>query len=409
VCKSLREIIFEPGSTLKGIGVGAFWQSLIESIRVPNSVEKIGMYWFDVSELCCGIEFELDEIDDWDLVDCSFTCDLLESDQNSADECFFSGLDAEMENISQIHNSELIVAFEVGSCSILEVVFESSFKLNGIDSSHFYGLGLRSVVVPFNVEKICFSGCESLCKVTFEPNSKLKEIGEYCFDDCQVKTIEIPEECELINGLSLCGLESVTIAKGNKHLKLMRNGCLIDDGKKSLIRFFGVSNSIHIENVFESIAKGCFYKCKTLCEIRFKSGSKLKEFVSHVFQFSGLRSIQIPSSVQIIGDHCFDGCESLCEIRFESESKLREIGVRAFCASGLESIEIPKGVEKIGNGCFLLCSFLRETTLEPGSKLKEIDKSAFSESCGIPRKSKSNVEDEFGWRCFDEWESLFES
>jgi hypothetical protein len=44
---------------------------------------------------------------------------------------------------------------------------------------------LETIEIPASVEvlsKSCFSSCESLTSVTFESNSKLREVGADCFE-----------------------------------------------------------------------------------------------------------------------------------------------------------------------------------------------------------------------------------
>jgi hypothetical protein len=90
-----------------------------------------------------------------------------------------------------------------------------------------------------------------------------------------------------------------------------------------------------------------------------------------------LKKITIPSSVELIGERGFFSCKSLREITFEAGSKLRRIGGRAFDNTGLWKIVIPSSVEVIGGRCFSGCISLREVTCETGSRLKEIGSDAF--------------------------------
>jgi hypothetical protein len=56
-----------------------------------------------------------------------------------------------------------------------------------------------------------------------------------------------------------------------------------------------------------------------------------------------LRSVTIPSSVEIIGKLCFHMCQSLCEVKFESGSKLREIRHSAFNETSVREVGVPLG------------------------------------------------------------------
>jgi hypothetical protein len=93
------------------------------------------------------------------------------------------------------------------------------------------------------------------------------------------------------------------------------------------------------------IGERCFHECKSLCEVTFESGSKLKEIGKGAFYMCGIKSIGIPSNVEVIGAKCFYHCESLCEVTFESGSKLKEIGGNAFSECRIKSIGIPSNVD----------------------------------------------------------------
>jgi hypothetical protein len=88
---------------------------------------------------------------------------------------------------------------------------------------------------------------------------------------------------------------------------------------------------------------GCFYKCKSLSEVKFESNSKLKEIGEFTFYKCGIRSIEIPNNVERIGGGCFFKCCSLCEVIFESGSKLSEICGLAFQHCPAMHVIIPEG------------------------------------------------------------------
>jgi hypothetical protein len=59
---------------------------------------------------------------------------------------------------------------------------------------------IKSIRIPRNIEVIpefCFSRCESLCEITFESSSKLKEIHKNAFNerlDCVRVPLGFPDE-----------------------------------------------------------------------------------------------------------------------------------------------------------------------------------------------------------------------
>jgi hypothetical protein len=82
------------------------------------------------------------------------------------------------------------------------------------------------------------------------------------------------------------------------------------------------------------IGKGCFYWCKSLCEVTFEGGSKLKEIGESAFPSTAIKSIQLPTNVEVnhlvIGKGCFYWCKSLCDVTFEPGSRLKEVSENAF-------------------------------------------------------------------------------
>jgi hypothetical protein len=66
--------------------------------------------------------------------------------------------------------------------------------LKEIGQYAFYECAIKSIVIPNNIEVIgdwCFSNCSSICEVTFESDSKLKEIHENAFSD-HLQCVKVP-------------------------------------------------------------------------------------------------------------------------------------------------------------------------------------------------------------------------
>jgi hypothetical protein len=214
---------------------------------------------------------------------------------------------------------------------VLRDDFLMNVKVNKL--IRYFGREERILIKNF-IEVIsegCFSGCTSLCEVTFESDSKLREIGEKTFYACAIQSIRIPSEVEII---------------GDQ----------------------------------------CFSNCQSLSEVTFESNCKMREIGKYAFSgFAGgcpIQSIRIPNNVEVIGEWCFSWCESLCDITFDSDSKLREIGEKTFYRCPIQSIQIPMNVEVIGDECFSQCNSLREVSFDSGSKLKELGQNAFN-SCPL--------------------------
>ena len=255
-----------------------------------------------------------------------------------------------------------------------------------------------------------FSYCTNLASVTFAPGSKLTSIETRAFSDCpKLTSIIIPDSVTSIGSgaFSGCtGLTSVTVGNGVTNL----NG----------FSFSSYPNfaSVTIGNSVESIGYDAFKDCKNLTSVTFASGSKVATIRYSAFQnCTSLTSITIPNSVTTIenassSDGAFTGCTSLASVIFEPGSKLTTIGRSAFsdCTS-LTLITIPNSVTTIGIaafrnctsltgitipdsvttiqgsyyyggtnlGAFSYCANLASVTFAPGSKLTSIETRAFSD------------------------------
>jgi hypothetical protein len=246
-----------------------------------------------------------------------------------------------------------------------EVFFESNSNLVEIDEWAFHGLGPMRIQIPASVEvigKMCFS---KLQEITFERGSRLKRIGSGL--PGTITTLKLPGSCRGEKELAPWHLEvfSFDLESG------LPTEFWDDMLMQTKIAFIDIPRSI------ESIGKNCFEGCRSLWEVSFESGSRLKSIGCGAFRWCNIQSITIPRSVEVIGDECFKDCFHLMEVEFESESQLRQIGNKAFNACPIKRIRIPSRTTIIGNKCFSGFDDLCEFVLESGSELREIGSLAF--------------------------------
>jgi hypothetical protein len=73
--------------------------------------------------------------------------------------------------------------------SLESITFDLNSKLQRIDEFAFAWSGLTAIHIPSSVEllcKSCFSTCKSLASVTFESDSKLREVAADSFAESRL-------------------------------------------------------------------------------------------------------------------------------------------------------------------------------------------------------------------------------
>ena len=80
------------------------------------------------------------------------------------------------------------------------------------------------------------------------------------------------------------------------------------------------------------------------------------------YKEKAIERVFIPKSVREIQDSAFEDCKSLREVIFEEGSRLKKIGVCCFCESGLEEIVIPSSVTGLERSAFSSCKSLKKVT-----------------------------------------------
>ena len=163
-------------------------------------------------------------------------------------------------------------------------------------------------------------GCSGLTEVIIN-SMKLNSCGDSIFSGCNITTVKLPEEMEVIPkqlfrnaGMSVAS--EITIPS---KVTVIGESAFNGAGNLSKVTFAG-------DNVVE-IGNAAFYGCKSLSEIT------------------------IPSKVEKIGNQAFYNCKSLTTITIPSE--VTSIGNQAFMGcSELRKAVIPASVKEIGSAAF---------------------------------------------------------
>jgi hypothetical protein len=199
----------------------------------------------------------------------------------------------------------------------------------------------------------------------------VNSIGPDSYSRLSVSVIQIPSSIEVIckgafafsqiDQIQFCGRPSVTHFESEA--------------------FVGATlKKIVIPKSVELIDPYCFSQCRSLSEVLFESGSRLRKIGRNAFARIGIKVISIPSDVEVLGIGCFSQCKCLETVNFAGNSRLSRIDGRAFFMTGIVSIAIPASVQMIGSMCFSRCPALSSITFSENAALAMIGESAFEES-----------------------------
>lgn len=232
---------------------------------------------------------------------------------------------------------EVIKKDAFGSAKKLEVItFEKNSKLREIQNGAFYFVkSLRKIDLPKSLEVIgdfAFSNTE-LEKVSFEKDSNLRFIGSFAFSKTQIKEIIIPKNVLIIDFLAFYknnNLMNIDFEKGSHLRKIKRSFEMNKNCKKIVIP----------KNV--RILDGAFSECKKLEEVRFENNSKLNIIGQETFYKNiNLKKMIFPKKLKIISRNIFNEAINLEEVIFEDGSLIESIDEKTFFgASKLKNIKI---------------------------------------------------------------------
>lgn len=311
------------------IGSGAFLESDLTSITIPNSVTSIGNLAF-------------------------YNCDGLTSVHVSDIESWCRISFKKNEYMGYWGQNPLLYAehLYIDGEEIKDLIIPSS--ITSINNCAFYGCsGLTSVTIPNSVISIgesAFYGCSGLTSIAI-PTS-VTSIGYEAFCGCRgLTSLTIPSSVTSIEGntFSGCsGLTSITIPNNVTSIGI------------SAFRGCSGLTSIAIPNSVTSIGSDAFSGCSSLTTVTIPNS--VTSIGSSAFsRCSGLTSITIPNNVTSIGESAFRGCSGLASIVIPNG--VTSIGSQAFYGcSGLTSVIIGNGITIIGEYAFASCQELTNIT-----------------------------------------------
>jgi len=261
--------------------------------------------------------------------------------------------------------------------------------LLSIGEKAFYNSAITSLVIPKTLTylgKSAFEECQSLETVTWKTThitdipdfgfkdcnilkkvtglSGVKNIGNYAFSECALKTFSMPTTLETIGECAFRGSENKlsTVYLG-QNVKRIGAYAFNNTGLTNLT----IANPRNIED----IGLHAFLETPFLNHLYETSGSE-PIYLQSILLASGSKSyLEVKEGTHLIAG---GACSNVQKITLPSS--LRYVGSSAFSRSTIRVVEIPEGVERIGDNAFYGCYYLQEIVLP--STLKYIGKSAFA-------------------------------
>jgi hypothetical protein len=373
-CKSLSTLLFQSNSQLIRIESSALSGSTLQSIMIPMRVQILESACFASCESLSSISFEpnsqLTRIEARAFFKCALESFMIPSSVEFIDASAFSEVD-------------LFECFV--ECGNRRFVMKNDLLIDVCDHKLIHNFSrMYCIEIPWDVEILgpsCFATCPLVSSISYESNSRLRQIESRAFAYCSFESMVIPSNVQFIDISAFeCTLLSDCLIESGNQRFIFKNSFLIDVLDHKLIHSFPESSNVEIPCDIEILGSLCFGRCDLISSISFESNLRLIRIEHEAFIHSSLQSIIIPNSVEVIEADCFADCRSLESVFIESNSRLTRIGAAAFASSSLQSIIIPNSVEIVEFRCFANCRSITSISIESNSRLTQIEAEAFSNS-----------------------------
>ena len=367
--------------------------SLLASITIPNSVERIGNYAFNDS----GLESVTISNAIKYIGYAAFNCpglteiEIPESVEYIAEHAFY--------NVANVkYNGNYGETDETWGAYVRNGVIENDFVYSSADTEKTtvlrYAGKAASVTIPSTVTTIgtyAFKGCTTITNVTIPDN--VSEIGGYAFEGCTgIKSLDVPSSVTSIgdyafNGVGNinyngdCGSETDTWGAQTRNATVVGDFIYQDANKTILLKYVGNDSEVVVPGTVTNISANAF------------KGSK------------EMTKITIPASVVNIGENAFSDCwnleaaefaniASMCGINYAGDAEswgeiysnplsrahnlfvngqkitelvipsgVESISPQAFYGGNFTSVSIPSSVKSIGTAAFKSCNQLATVTI----------------------------------------------
>lgn len=386
------------------VGKGAFMNSKLTKVVIPDGVTDLGSEAFSGSSLLRSVELGTG------LAGISPAC--------------FAGC-AVLNDVEIPANITSIESGAFANCSSLtRVTFAGDSALRAIGSGAFSNASIVSIEIPASVAVIddaAFASCTALEWVTFAAGSVLSTIGDgafastvsltqvelpgnlrilggYAFQESALTDVEIPASLTYFGAgafASCHGLTRIDVAAGNANY-LSADGIVYDIHMETLVAYpagkeaaslvvpdsvrtvgkaavYGAHKltSVTLPGSVKVLDEYSFYDCRNVT--RYTVAEGLEDVNSYALSCnSSLRSFAVPDSVRLISRYAFAEDYALTTVTIGEGTELDRLGYAAFAMTGLTSFRVPANVSTMAQGVFEDCPSLYSITFAAGSKLDAV-------------------------------------
>ena len=292
---------------IEHIGSGAFSETPLKAITVPNTLTTIGDYAF---HRCTSLS------------DVHLSNRLKVLPLSIFEGCYY------LESIVLPEGLETIGERAFADCAITKIVLPESLKTIG---------------------KQAFASSENLKEIKLPPT--IVSLGAGVFTNTGLESITIPDSISSIPDGAFGYCEELTSINLPSTIVSIGDEAFIGD--RALIGFVAPPN-------LTSIGNSAFAGCVSVSEL--KLNSILETIGDNAFKKTSIKTVVLPTSVYLVGAYAFSDCAQLTSVQFMSSTG--HIGPSAFsgCAT-LSKLSLPKDLEEIPENLCESCTSLKSITI----------------------------------------------
>lgn len=375
-CNSLATVQLEEG--IQEIGSYAFRHIPAKEILLPHSLRTIGRGAFADSGIThLEIPDNVGEIGEYLCSDCS-----------------------KLKSLTIGNSVPLVPQSAFSGCKKLnKVVFGKNLEM--IDERAFQETSVADLVLPdtlHNIGNSAFSECDNLRSVVF--NDNLYRISSRAFYKCAtLNSISLPASIKRIDFWAFrgTGITEVVIPYTAKNVDSWAFEDSVKKKRKSKPK--GTTEEVAKEEsefVIEDGILKCYYGKKSKANIEIPDN--ITTIGKGAFAETKIASVIIPASVRMIEYKAFANCDELKTVEFGENVEV--IGDYAFAETKITNLNLPQNLRSIGKNAFEGRFDSELKRINFGKELYSIGEYAFTKNAQLKEISFPDSLDEIGANAF---------